>query len=155
MGFLISLIEPALSGVWPVTVTGWITGISTFAILAFLLYDKVAGKSKAVQRMETQIDALQSEAEDLNATQLVLSNNLKSLAETITKLTYQMQGVDGQNGARGDIREIRAEMAEMQARNRKIDILAAQIEPLVKYEGPERREHLRRLEQGRRIEDNL
>ncbi len=106
--------------------------------------------------METQLERLQSEIEDLNSTQMVMSNNLKSLNETMLKLTYQMTGTDGQNGARGDIKEIRQELSEIQARNRRMDILAARFEDSTKaWGGEERREQIRRHEHDRRNEENL
>lgn len=150
-----NLIDPAPEGLWPITIAGWATLVIATSTMAVLLYDKIAGKSKSVQRMETQLERLQSEVEDLNSTQLILSNHIKSLHETLMKLTYQLSGVDGQNGARGDIKEIRQELAEIQRRNREMDILAAQYRAETSaagYEGVERREHLRRMSKGRRFD---
>lgn len=150
-------IDPAPQGVWPVTVAGWATLLIAVATIIVLLYDKVAGRSKVMQRMETQLEQLNSEVEDLNATQLVMSNNVKTLNDLIVKLTYQMTGVDGQNGARGDIRLLRHDVNAIQQRNRDKDIEMARMKDAIHmtnshtlYESEEgaRRLHKRRVTDG-------
>lgn len=144
----------APDGPWPITIAGWATLVMSILALGFLVYDKIAGKTKAILHMESKLDTIASCVEDIEATQTVFGNSMMTLNKTMLELTFELRGVDGQNGAKGDIKEIRAELAQIQTRNRKMDILAAAFEEQQRYEGPERREVLRRIQQGRRKHDN-
>ena len=122
--------------------------------LAFLIIDRIFLRGRREQGLESKIDALCDKIEDFEHAQSALDTHLRSLTKIVEALTYEMKGTDGQNGAKGAIKEIRQQLAAIEERNKKMDILAALYEQERDYKGPERREHLRRLKDDRRGTDN-
>ncbi len=126
-------------------IEAWVGILTGIAALAFLLYDRVHGAGKAIAKVDAKIETLCEKMNDFENTQVVMDGSLRTLSANITTLTHDFKGVDGTNGTKGAVRELRGDMAIVKKRLHSIDVFTALIKAEREaYAGTERRHNVRR-----------
>lgn len=118
---------------------GLIFGGGSFVIL---LWDRLVGKGRSVQKLEGKIDDLCDDFSDFKETAKVMDAHLDSLSTNVQALTHEWRGVDGKNGWKSIVRALRHEVTEIQKRNLARDAVTA-------YEHEQLRKHGKKPERLR------
>ena len=108
-------------------------GIIALLPLGFLVYDRIWGRGRHEQRVESALNQLSKDFEafkkgefaELNETVTVMDNHLDSLSTNVLALTHEWRGVDGNNGWKSTVRELKHQVALIKERNDKIDAVTA------------------------------
>lgn len=145
LNFLFAQVVAPIESGTATSIMGWggfVLGLGAFAIL---LWDRVKGKGRSLAGIENSIKGISEDCSELKSAQKIMDGLLLSLTGDVRELKFEIKGVDGQNGMKALLREHSSEIEAIHVRNRKADILAAIYERELKnYQGPERRESIRR-----------
>ncbi len=126
-------------------IEAWVGILTGIAALAFLLYDRVHGAGKAIAKVDAKIEVLCDKMDDFEGTQVTMDGHLRTLSVNITSLTHDFKGVDGTNGVKGAVRELRGDMVSIKKRLVAIDVFTALIKAEREaFSGKERRHNVRR-----------
>lgn len=143
-----------VSSITPTSLFGW--GGFVFGLVAcgVLLWDRIVGRGRTNANLETAVRALGDDLKDMVETQKVMDSHLDSLSTGVRDLTHEVKGVDGLNGIKGLVKQHDVEIKAIHKRNQQMDILAAIYQrELDGYDGPERRQSVRRLKDAIKEEE--
>lgn len=128
-----------ITSVTPTSIFGWggfVFGLGAFVIL---LWDRITGRTRNIATVESKIDGLCDQIDDLEGRLSIVDG----LSESVRELTQEWRGVEGDNGYRSIIRKNSERIEAIERRNYKID--AVREEELRRGGGQQRRHMDREL----------
>ena len=131
-------VAPQTWGAW----AGLIFGGGSFLILIF---DRIVGRGKSLQGLDSKIERLCEEVNDFKETQTVMDGHLSTLSASVRSLTQEWKGDDGTNGYKSLVRQLLLDVKQIMDRNTRIDAIADYERQQMRKSGrtPERaRDHL-------------
>lgn len=150
---LLLLLQRELAGKEIAPSWGAWAGLISLLPLGFLVFDRIWGRGRHEQRMESDLKQLCKDFEDfkreefteLKDTVGIMDEHLSSLSSNVQTLTLEWKGVDGKNGWKSIVRALKHDVTEIQKRNLQIDAVS-------QYEQDQLRKHGKKPE---RLRDKL
>jgi hypothetical protein len=122
MGWLFLLAQSEIAGRPIAPSWGALSGlVLPLLTLGFLVFDRVFGRGRSVQKMESKLEELCADVKELQETNGIMDAHIASLSTNVLALTHEWRGVDGQNGWKSIVRILRQEVTMINDRNSRID----------------------------------
>lgn len=103
------------------------------------MYEKISGKGR-------KLEAIDNSIKDLITRTGAIESKVDRIDELTTEMDHEVRGVGGNNGIKAAVKECRLEIEKIHVLNRKNEILRARFKEIMRqYDGPERREGMRGL----------
>lgn len=108
-----------IQSVTPDSLFGW--GGFVFGLIAcgILVWDKISGRAKNIASIDRKIDGLCDKVEDLEGGLEVVDG----LTRSVNELIFEWRGVDGSNGYKSIVKDIRERLRLIEKRNDKLDAI--------------------------------
>ncbi len=143
--FALQQVVPPITTGLPTSIGAYVGMFTGTAAFLFILYDRIFGAGRVFAKMDSKIETLCDKMDDFEGTQAAMDGNLRTLSANITTLTHDFKGVDGTNGTKGAVRDLRSDMATVKKRLHSIDVFTALIKAEREaFAGTERRVNVRR-----------
>lgn len=140
----------------PATWTGVLTPIALFLTIVFLLFDRIFGRGRTSQRMESKVEEMCNDLVSARAYGLKDHQIIRKVERDLTAHILEWRGVEGNNGYRSILREIQIEVKRISQRNERIDAVTAVEEEQMRRQGLHEkrlRDRVRRSEQDNARDD--
>lgn len=113
--------------------------------LILLAYDRLRGSGKHDADMHGKVNGLLLRADSLDRDHGVVEVQLALLDKRVGEVLYELKGIDGQNGIKGNTRALAEEIRVMKLRLAGYDVVTALFKAeRDQYAGPEKRHFTRR-----------
>lgn len=123
--------------------------VAAFVSVGVIAFDRITGRASNWRDVKNDLKDLCNRMESEETATKNVGVKVDDMDDLLTGINYEIRGVTGENGMRQAMKDIKIAIELIQVRNRKMDIKAAVFEKMLKhtnYDGPERREVIRRVQ---------
>jgi len=116
---------PSIDSVFPKSVGGWVAMIAGLIAVFFLVYDRLRGSGKLDADLSNRVAEMSRKQDRTDHNVCGIEGNVKVLDQKVSEVSYEVRGIDGQNGVKGTAKNNAAEIVAIKKRLSAMDVLAA------------------------------